>query len=150
MNLKASEKIKRVKQRLYGLSAEELNEVYSWTKERLTLLRKKEWAAKLEAAWEEMKELDLKAGDILFHHGAGVNLGPTWQSGDGGVVYMIRPRKRLIWLDTEIGWVALTPREWVIDNISPELPTSVISPYQRRFGAAMGKAINKVFTGVGR
>lgn len=72
-----------------------------------------------------------------------LRLARTWQRGDCGMVFSVLPRKRIIWLDTDYGFVAVRPQEWTVDRVSPELPDSFISDYERRMGAGVGKVLEE-------
>jgi hypothetical protein len=120
-----------------------LRKIERAARERASVVAGRDFAKRKEEAWVTAMSWKLRPGDLLFNHGSGMMLGPTWQRGDCGAVYTIQPRKRIIWLDTEYGWVVVRPRELVIDQVSPSLPDNVVpmSGPLRGMAAVMGKVL---------
>ena len=138
-----TDRLTGIKRRVARLSSDELNQLERYVKDRAKKVWQREWAAKCEAAWADMKALDLQPGDLLFNNQAGFAIGPTWQAGDCGAVYAVQIKKRTVWVETEYGWIGITPALWLRHDVGPNFPTRFVSEHERRMGTGLAKVFSE-------
>ncbi len=133
-------KVTAIKRFLCHCSYMELVELDKYIDKRKKEVYELEAKKKADEAWEDFKKV--QPGDLIWNISSGMALYRTWQRGDCGIVYVIQPKKKIIWLDTEYGWVALRPSR-LVDSVSFSLPVSSISEEDRHKAEMMGKVIEE-------
>lgn len=75
----------------------ELRQLKKAILERIDVLEKRAYAAKVEAAWERVK--DLPKGTMLHVCSTGTFFGGPFQRGDSFKITYVQPRARRIWIE---------------------------------------------------
>ena len=135
------QKLKLLKLRLARLSSAELNHLSSYCRQRALVVANKEWDKKAATKWEEVKTW--KRGQVVYCCASGTFMGGPMQRGDSAVIWMIQPRKKLLWLTIsgETFQRLFRPGSVLRYGLSPDPPDDPMSKKDKAAAGVMGKIL---------
>ena len=117
-----------------------LRKAITTAQRRISVLSKREYAARAAAAWDEAKQWDI--GTTVWCCAAGTFLGGTIQRGWTATVTHIQPRAKRLWTQAADGatrW--FTPAGLVRYAIKTTPPDKPLSKANAKVAQAMGEAL---------